>query len=138
MSRHGGSSAARGWPAFQITVLDFDAPKVQQERYDRFTFLDKDGVVKKTADHTVPCTPTRTLLGHFKTFDAALRHGQHFGTVIDCHKVDREPYLRKSEYLDLQQAPLAIPIESQEITLSESLEVTAKHDESIPFDIKED
>lgn len=128
MGRHGGN-AGRGLPLFQIEVLDFSARKQGYDNYDRRTFKDNDGIIRKTVD-TLPAIPCRTIVERFKDYKAALRYGQRFGTVKECRKVDTSPYLNNINFLNLKQQPLTIEIEQPEFTLTDSLEVTRAETET--------
>jgi hypothetical protein len=119
MSRHGGSSVGRGLPLFQIEVLDYAS---RDARYTKTVLMD-NGYGREKVDilSEIPC---RTLVGRFKNYKRALRWGQRFGTVKECHKVDTSPYLNNINYLNLDQKPITIEVDLEEFTVNESLEVT--------------
>lgn len=119
MSRHGGSSVARGLPLFQIEVLDFTK---RNNNYTKTVLMDKGNGREKV--DLLAETPCRTLVGRFKDHKRAIRWGKRFGTVKECYKVDTSPYLNNINYLNLDQKPITVEIELEEFTLNENLEIT--------------
>lgn len=70
-----------------------------------------------------PIAPRRTKIGLFYNIKGAKKWGRKFGTVISCHKVDKSPYLKNIEYLNLKQEPLTIELVQEDYVLNKALEL---------------
>lgn len=107
---------------YQIKVLNF--AKSKNEYKSPFIIFDEQGRVPAgNMVDRMPDVPSRTLLKRFKDNKAALRYGNRFGTVISCHKVDTDPYLKNIEFLNLKQEPIEIEVDREEYVLNKDLEL---------------
>jgi len=66
----------------------------------------------------------KTLIYRGKSAEMAKKMGARFGTVLHCRKVDRSPYLKNIESLDLHQEPMEIEIDREEFVLNRAMELT--------------
>lgn len=109
---------------YQIEVLDFDG-----EHENALRSFDTPGAIKKLADRSKVAV-RKTRIGRFLNPHQAKRWGSKKGSVVGCHKVDIEPYLKNIEHLRLDQELPAIEV-AQEFTLSPTLELTETTGEKI-------
>jgi hypothetical protein len=107
---------------YQIEVVDYSRQSAACDTILVIAENNGHGLIKVKED-IMPPPPRRTLPKRFKSNKQAKKWGSRYGTVVGCHKVDTEYYLRNIEYLNLKQEPIVIEVETGEYVMGRDFEV---------------
>ena len=110
---------------FQIEVLDF--------AHRGHTVAGTDnGMGMKAIDRWI-AAPRRTLFKRAKTAEVAKKWASRFGSVIECGKVDFEPYNRGIEFLKLEQPTIQMAVE--DFTVNRAMELMKEPQKKIRIQV---
>jgi hypothetical protein len=110
---------------FQIEVLDF--------AHRGHTVAGTDnGMGMKAVDRWI-AAPRRTLFKRAKTAKVAKNWASRFGSVIECRKVDFEPYNRGIEFLKLEQPTIEMAVE--DFTVNRAMQLAREPQKKIRIQV---